>query len=317
MRFAMLGAGALGTILGAHLIRAGHEVTMIARGARAKWIAQNGLAIHGLANINTRCNVVEAGASLPQVDCFIVATKAIDTEVSLRPFAGLKVETVFSMQNGVLKDSLIADAFGSAAVLGSMADFSGELLASGDVIFTRNAGLDIGELNGSMSSRASELAKLINESGVRCTAVPDIQTREWSKFAAWVALGPIAALTRLNTWQYLTDERGARLAVDLVREACKLADAVKVPLMDLSPLPALKLRNSSDADAREVVKQIGRKFESDSPTHRMSVLQDIDRGGPLEIKELLGYALDQAEKLNVPMPVLRTSYDLLSIGRSK
>jgi ketopantoate reductase len=124
-------------------------------------------------------------------------------------------------------------------------------------------------------------------------------------------------LTRLNTWQYLTDERGARLAVDLVREACKLADAVKVPLMDLSPLPALKLRNSSDADAREVVKQIGRKFESDSPTHRMSVLQDIDRGSPLEIKELLGYALDQAEKLNVPMPVLRTSYDLLSIGRSK
>ena len=45
MRFAILGAGALGTILGAHLVRAGHEVTMLARGARAKSLEREGLVV--------------------------------------------------------------------------------------------------------------------------------------------------------------------------------------------------------------------------------------------------------------------------------
>lgn len=315
MRFAILGAGALGTILGAQLIRSGHEITMIARGARAKWISERGLVVHGLSEISSRCNVVDASAPLIDIDCFIVATKAIETAASLRPFAGAKVKTAFSMQNGVLKDSLLAQVFGDDAVLGSMADFSGELLASGEVVFTRNAGLDLGELNGTMSERVAELASLINQAGVRCTAVPDIQTREWSKFAAWVALAPLAALTRLNTWRFLTDDRGAQLAVKLVRESCALADAMNVTLMDLSPLPALKLKNASDADAIKVVKEIGRRFQSDAPAHRMSVLQDLDRGSPVELKEILGYALDQAQQRGVHMPILRMSYEFLSVGR--
>lgn len=315
MRFAILGAGALGTILGAHLLRSGHEVTMIARGARAKWISERGLIVHGLSEISSRCTVVDASAELSDIDCFIVATKAIDTQASLRPFSNLKVNSVFSMQNGVLKDSLLAQTFGEKSVLGSMADFSGELLASGEVLFTRNVGLDIGELNGSMTERVMDLTRLIDDSGVRCTAVPDIQTREWSKFAAWVALGPLASLTRLNTWQYLTDERGAGIAVALVREACRLANAMKVQLMDLSPLPALTLRDASDAEARNVVKEIGRKFQSDAPGHRMSMLQDLDRGSQIEIKETLGYALEQAQRLSIEMPILKTSYEFLSVGR--
>jgi len=315
MRFAILGAGALGTILGAHLIRSGHEVTMIARGARAKWISERGLIVHGLSEISARCTVVDATAALTNIDCFIVATKAIDTAASLRPFTGLQVGTVFSMQNGVQKDSLAADTFGQEAVLGSMADFSGELLGSGEVLFTRNAGLDLGELNGAMSERVTELASLINQAGVRCTAVPDIQTREWSKFAAWVALGPLASLTRLNTWQFLTDDRGARLAVALVREACRLANAMQIQLMDLSPLPALKLRDAGDAEACEVVKEIGRRFQTDASGHRMSMLQDLDRGSRIEIKETLGYALEQARRRSIEMPILSMSYEFLNVGR--
>ena len=315
MRFAILGAGALGTILGAHLIRSGHEVTVIARGLRAKWIDQHGLVVHGLSDISTRCSVVDSTAKLERIDTFIVATKAINTAESLRPFAGLEVESVFSMQNGVQKDSLAAAAFGEKAVLGSMADFSGELLASGEVLFTRNVGLDLGELDGSMSERVTGLAKLIDEAGVRCTAVPDIRTREWSKFAAWVALGPLASLTRLNTWQFLTDDRGARLAVALVREACRLADAMQIQLMDLSPLPALKLRDAGDAEAYEVVKEIGRRFQTDASGHRMSMLQDIDRGSRIEIKETLGYALEQARSRSIEMPILSMSYEFLSVGR--
>jgi 2-dehydropantoate 2-reductase len=315
MRFAILGAGALGTILGAHLIRAGHEVAVIARGSRAKWIAERGLVVRGLNDLNTPCTVITQPSDLQSTDCFIIATKAIDTAQSLRPFAHVQVPTVFPMQNGVMKDTLLEQTFGRAATLGGMADFSGELLSSGEVLFTRNAALDIGELTGELTPRVTQLARLIDDAGVRCNAVPDIQTREWSKYAAWVALGPLAALTRMNTWQFLTDDRGAWLAVQLVREACRLADAMNIRLMDLSPLPALALKNSSDEEAIKIVRTIGRKFQIDAPGHRMSVLQDLDRGSRLEIDELLGYGLKLAAERNVPMPVLDVAFRLLSVGR--
>ena len=315
MRFAILGAGALGTILGAHLIRAGHEVTMLARGARAQVLERDGLIVHGLIELRERCAVMTDPARLREVDCFAVATKAIDTSPSLAPYAHVKVGTAFSMQNGVVKDELLAEVFSQDAVIGSMADFSGELLASGEVLFTRNVGLDLGELQGGLSERVDNLAKTIDSAGVRCTAVSDVKTREWSKFVAWAGLVPLAALTRLNTWRYLLDENGAWVAVRLVREVAQLARALDVPLMDLSPLPAQKIITSSDHDAIAAVQEVGRRFQTNAPEHRMSTLQDIDRGTRLEIEETLGFAVSRAKELGLSMPTLELCYGILKVGR--
>lgn len=310
MKFAILGAGALGTILGAHLIRAGHDVTLLARGQRAKVIERDGLVVHGLNELKERCRVVTNPAELREVDCFAIATKAIDTLPSIQPYAHVKVGTVFSMQNGVVKNELLAQVFPPSAVLGAMADFSGELLASGEVLFTRNVGLHIGELSGEMTPRVTELANTIDAAGVRCKAHPDIETREWSKFVAWVGLVPPAALTRLNTWRYLSHADGAWVAVQLVREAARLAAALQIPLMDLSPLPAKLIAQSSDEEAIRAVQEVGRRFEANTPEHRMSVLQDVDRGTPLEIDETLGFALRRARELGIEMPTLEVCYRL-------
>lgn len=315
MRFAILGAGALGTILGAHLVRAGHDVILLARGRRAEQVQRDGLIVHGLAELRERCEVVTDPAQLRETDCFCVATKAIDTRPSLQPYRHVKVATAFSMQNGVVKDELLAEAFPSHAVLGSMADFSGELLASGEVLFTRNVGLEIGELDGSLSPRVRELVTAIDTAGVRCVAVDDIKTREWSKFVAWAGLVPLAALTRLNTWRYLSDENGAHVSMQLVREVARLAEASKIPLMDLSPLPAKLIAESSDEEAIRAIREIGQRFKENAPEHRMSTLQDIDRGTPLEIDETLGFALRRGRELGIPMPTLEMSYRLIKTGR--
>ena len=127
MHFAILGAGALGTILGAHLVRAGHEVTMLARGARAETLERDGLVVKGLVEMRERCEVITEPSKLREADCFAVGTKAIDTCASLQPYAHVKVQTTFSMQNGVMKDELLAELFPQASVIGSKADFSGEL----------------------------------------------------------------------------------------------------------------------------------------------------------------------------------------------
>jgi 2-dehydropantoate 2-reductase len=314
MRFAILGAGALGTILGAHLSRAGHDVVMISRGERARTIARQGLVVTGLANVAARPAVIDDPKDLLQADTLIVATKAIDTPATLASVGHARFESVLSVQNGVLKNELLARVFGPSSVLGAMANFSGELTPSGEVKFTRNVGLYVGDEKGAMSPRAEELARLIDAAGVRSEAVPDIRTREWSKFVGWIALFLVAALTRQLTWKFLMDPQTALVVVRIAREGAALAAALGIELVDASPLPVPSIARASDDAAVEIVHGVGYTFLEKSPEHRVSSQQDVLRGSRLEYVETLGHALELSRRAGVPMPTLDNCYRILAVA---
>jgi 2-dehydropantoate 2-reductase len=314
MRFAIVGAGALGTILGAHLARAGHEVAMVARGERARVLQRLGLVLNGLSDVKARAQVVDDPSKLLETGTLIIATKAIDTASTLDSLKHLRLDNTFSVQNGVLKNELLATVFGYSRVIGAMADFSGELLANGEVKFTRNVCLHLGEEKGGMSPRVEALAAAIDAAGVRSAAASNIRTREWSKFAGWIAQFPLAVLTRQITWKFLMDERSALVIVRIVREAAQLAAALKIDLVDMPPLPVPSIVHGSDTQAIEIVRGIGQKFLDTAPEHRMSAQQDVLRGSRLETEETLGYALRKAEELGVPMPTLDTCYRILTVA---
>ena len=314
MRWAILGAGALGTILGAHLSRAGHDVIMIARGERARVLQRQGLVLNGLSDIKARPQVIDDPSKLLDTDTLIIATKAIDSARSLDTLKHLRLENAFSVQNGVLKNELLARVFGYSRVLGAMADFSGELLTNGEVKFTRNVCLHLGEERGGTSARAESIAALIDAAGVRCASASNIKTREWSKFAGWIAQFPLAVLTRQITWKFLMDERSAMVIVRIVREAAALAAAMKIELTDMPPLPVPSIVHGSDAQAVEIVRGIGQKFLDSSPEHRMSAQQDVLRGSRLEYEETLGYALAKAREHHIPMPTLDVCYRIIAVA---
>ena len=116
MKFAILGAGALGTILGAHLSRAGHEVAMIVRGERARTLQRQGLVLNGLSDIKARPTVIDDPANLRETGTLIIATKAIDTSAALETLRHVRIDNAFSVQNGVLKNELLARVFGFSRV---------------------------------------------------------------------------------------------------------------------------------------------------------------------------------------------------------
>ena len=314
MKFAILGAGALGTILGAHLSRAGHEVAMIVRGERARTLQRQGLVLNGLSDIKARPTVIDDPQKLRETGTLIVCTKAIDSMQSLETLRHLRLDSTFSVQNGVLKNELLARVFGFSRVLGAMADFSGELLANGEVKFTRNVCLHLGDEKGGASPRAEELAAAIDAAGVRCAAASNIRTREWSKFAGWIATFPISVLTRQLTWKYLQDERTAMVIVRIVREAAALAAAMQIELTDMPPIPVPSIVHANDERAVQIVHEVGQRFRDTSPEHRMSAQQDVLRGSRLEHEETLGYALAKGRELGVPMPTLDTCYRILSVA---
>jgi 2-dehydropantoate 2-reductase len=310
--FAIAGAGALGSIIGAHLARAGHSVLMLVRERRAQQIAQHGLAIKGLAEFSQPVPTLTEPSRLTGAAVLIIATKTYGTEALLASLRGADIGSAFSVQNGMMKDDLLAAAFGRQCVLGSLADLSGELLASGEVLFTRNVNLFVGELDGDDSARVRHIAATIDAAGVRTRADPDILSLEWSKFAAWAAMMALSVTTRALTWKYLIDAGTAQVAVGVVREVGMLAAAFQVRLSDRAVLPVASICRESDQDAIALLAKAGLQMQSVAPLHRMSTLQDLEAGRPLEVEETLGHAVRQAAELKLSLPLLSCFYSLVA-----
>jgi len=316
--FAILGAGAMGSIVGAHLARAGHSVAMLARGARAAHLETHGIRIRGLSDFSTPVRTLREPAQLHSAGVLIVATKTPGTAEALATLRHARFGVTLSIQNGPLKDELLRQAFGAERVLGALADTSGELLPEGDVLFTRNVNILVGELAGGESARAQQLAHTLDAAGVRAAASPEILVLEWSKFCSWVGLIALAVTTRAATWKYLSDPDSALVLVRLVREMGRLARALGIELSDRSVLPTKSLCEAGEPAAVAVVTAAGAHYRANAPQHRMSALQDLEAGRPLEVNETFGYALQKARALDLKLPLLETFTLLLgAIDRAR
>ena len=302
--FAILGAGAMGSIVGAHLARAGQRVAMLARGVRATELEQRGLRIRGLAEFSTPVHAIRDPTTLESAETLIVATKTPGTAAALAALKTARFGVTVSIQNGPLKNELLSAAFGAQRVLGALADTSGELLPDGQVLFTRNVNILIGELDGTDSTRARELARTIDTSGVRAAATREIVTLEWSKFCVWVGLMALSVATRAETWKYLSDPDAALLLVRLVREMGTLTRSLGINLSDQAILPAASLCTLPESAAVELILHMGSEYRANVPQHRMSSLQDLLAGRPLEVHETLGYAHERARAQGLKLPLL-------------
>jgi len=200
---------------------------------------------------------------------------------------------------------LLAQAFGKERVLGALADTSGELLADGTVLFTRNVNILLGELSGGDSPRAQRLARTLDTSGVRAAATREILTLEWSKFCAWAGLMALSVTTRALTWKYLLDPDCALVLARLVREMGVLARTLGIGLSDRSILPVASMCAGPEGEAVAAILKTGREFRANAPDHRMSSLQDLEAGRPLEVNETLGYASAKAANSHSRCPARR------------
>ena len=312
MKILVVGAGALGSIIGAHLVRAGEEVIFISRGQRAVSLQQHGIALTGLADITVPATVVTDPGAVRAADALLVTVKTYDTEPALAELRHVRVGSVLSLQNGVLKDEQLASAFGEKRVLGAAAVVAGELLTDGTVRFTLNERLAVGELAGGTSKRAEALAAALVRAGLKAEASPHIRTVEWSKYALFVGGMAVASLTRLTTARFLGDPDGALLMARLMRELGSIAARLGIPLEDAGPIPIKTLCSGTLPQAIEHVQRFGALLAQRAPAHKISTLQDLERGRRLEVEETLGYAVRKGAELDVPVPTLETCYRLLA-----
>src|SRR5262249_56019017 len=117
--------------------RAGHRGAMRARGTRAAYLEQQGFVIRGLAEFTATVRTWRDPRALHGAGTLIVAIKTPGTAAALEPLRRAQFDVTLSIQNGPLKNELLADAFGAERVLGALADTRGELLPSRELLFPR------------------------------------------------------------------------------------------------------------------------------------------------------------------------------------
>ena len=295
------GAGALGSVIGGLLARAGSDVTLLGRSAHMSAIERDGLRIEGLFGEhrvrNLRCVTALDTPATPFAAVFL-CVKSWDTGAMVRAVAPhLAADGVLvCAQNGLGNVEQASAVLGAERVLGARVIFGVEQPAPGLVRVTVFADpVLLGSLDasqGRLRAAAQAWAARLADAGIPALPTDTLRADLWAKVLYNAALNPLGALLSVP-YGYLPDDPDTRVTMDaVIDEAFDVARRCEVEL----PWP--------DATAyREVF--YGRLVPS-TAEHRSSMLQALERGRPTEIDAINGYVAARGAALHVPAPVNAT-----------
>lgn len=298
MRIAIMGAGAVGGYFGARLAASGAvangamEVHFIARGPHLEAIRSGGLRIESeAAPLHlTDVRATDDPAQVGPVDLVLFAVKLWDTDraaEACRPL--LKPGTVVvSVQNGVTGLDTLCRILGREHVAGGVAHIGATVAAPGVIRHTGTlARLTYGELDGRPSPRLTAFHALAEAAGFEAVLSAAILRALWEKFAFLAPFSGITALTRQPAGVIRRVPETRALFLDAVAEVARLARARDVDL------------------GTGIVARVESLLDSLPPAMASSMLNDLTRGGRLELPWLSGAAVQLGAELGVPTPVHR------------
>jgi 2-dehydropantoate 2-reductase len=283
VRVLVAGAGALGSVIGGLLRRAGHDVTLLGRDPHVAAIAASGLEIDGLWG---RHHVTGFGlATTPTglagpYDAILVTVKAYDTcRAAAETVAALAPTGVMiSLQNGLGNVETLREVAGPDRALGGRVIFGTELTAPGCVRVTVYADrVLLGAVGGhgeETTERAREWAERLDAAGIPAAHCGDITAALWGKVLYNAALNPLGALLGVH-YGALGEHSHTREIMDRV-----IVETFAVAMAEQVQLPW-----ASAAAYREIFYD---RLLPSTYRHRSSMLQDLERGRRTEIDALNG-----------------------------
>jgi 2-dehydropantoate 2-reductase len=301
VRFAILGSGAVGGYYGARLARAGHDVTLIARGAHLEAIRTRGLEIRSpsLGDFVVRPRAEEDTAKVGTVDTVLVAVKTYDNGTALplvKPMLGPH-SAVLTLQNGVDSVSDLAAVVGEAAVIGGTTYIATALARPGVIEQTgTHRRIVFGEVFGALPRSSDRVARLHDAfagADIQSEPTPDGRIPIWEKFIFLVTLAGFTGASRLPIGPVWSDSFIRERFLDGCREVERLARAEGVPV------------------AGDVIERIGAYIDGIPKTMRSSLLIDLSQGKRIEVEALQGSVVRRAARAGVAVPIMSTLYAVL------
>lgn len=312
MKFAIVGAGAIGAYVGACLSSGGAEVALLARGPHLEAMRQHGVRVRFQSGESLTAHpfATDEPAEIGPVDVVFLALKApglIAIAPHLAPI--LRAETpVVAGQNGIpwwyfenyggpLEGTHLetvdpggglSSAIPARRVIGCVIYCSTAIAEPGVIRHIQGNRFAIGELDGTRSERCRQIAQAFHNGGLKCAVRSRIRHNVWVKLIGSLAFNPISALARADMEEILQDPRTFALARAIMKEGEAVAQSLGMEL-DIT------------ADQRlEGAARVG--------PHKTSTLQDLEMGRPLELDAIVGAVAELADRLGIPVPHTKTVY---------
>ncbi len=313
MRICIVGAGAIGGLLGARLALSGNQVTVIDQGAHLKAIQSHGLKLiwadgtEYLARDLTATDSFEAAG--PQ-DLVILAIKAhyLAAVAARLPVLYGPDTMVMTVQNGIPwwyfqkhggefdgrrlecldPDGKLAAHIEAERIIGCVVYPAAGVTAPGVIRHVEGDRFPVGELDNSESERLQRIHDLIVEAGFRSRVLTSIRSEIWLKAWGNLSFNPISALTHATLVDMAEFPETKRLAEVMMREAAEIAGKL-----------GIEFRHTIERRI-EGARGVG--------AHKTSMLQDVEAGRSLEIEALVGAVIEMGRLTRTPSPQIEAVY---------
>jgi 2-dehydropantoate 2-reductase len=318
VRVCIVGAGAIGGLLGVRLAIAGQQVSVLARGDNLAAIRSNGMKLvepDGQVLVAAGVHASDDLADLGAQDLVFLALKAHQVaEVAERLALLYHDETVLiPLQNGVPwwffqkfpgpyeghrvlaldPDGTLERFIDTDRIVGSIAYPAAERDAPGVFRLVEGDRFPVGELDGTKSARVAEVARVLTDAGFKSRVLTDIRSHLWVKAWGNLAMNPISALTGATLAEICRFPSTRALAAQMMAEASEVAEKLGLHL---------RLSIEQRIDGAEKVGD-----------HKTSMLQDVEAGRALEIDPLVGSFVELGKLTHTPMPATEAVYALVSL----
>jgi len=320
MKICIFGAGAIGGYMGAKLAKAGADVSLVARGPHLAAMQANGLTLiedgqRETVNVTATADPAELG---PQ-DYVVITLKAHSVPgvvETMQPLFGPSTTAVMGVNGvpwwyfyglaGELKDKRLQsvdpgdkqwNGIRPERVLGCVVYPAAEVSEPGVIQHIEGNRFSLGEPGGEKSERAQALSKALSAVGLKAPVRPKIRDEIWVKLWGNLSFNPISALTHATLDVLCTDPGTRSVARNMMLEAQAIAEklGVKFPI---------------DVDRRiDGGAAVG--------AHKTSMLQDLEKGRPMEIDALLTAVQEMGGIVDLPTPTIDTVLSLIQLrGRT-
>ena len=309
MKIAVFGAGAIGGMMGVKLAAAGADLSVVARGPHLAAMQANGLSlVEGgqTTTVHPRCTADAATlgvqdyvivtlkahslpAAAPSIASMMGPHTALITAINGVPywyFHGLEGPWRDRRVNSVDPGGTLWKILPPSQAIGCVVYPAAEVTAPGIITHTYGDRFSLGEPDGSRSERIEAISKRLIAAGLKAPVRPRIRDEIWIKLWGNLCLNPVSALTGA-TLDRITGRADLRaLCRAMMVEAQAVAEALGVRF-------AITVDKRLDGAA-------------DVGEHKTSMLQDLERGRPLEIDALLGAVVELGAMTGHAMPTCET-----------
>jgi 2-dehydropantoate 2-reductase len=318
MKVCIVGAGAIGGMIGVKLAHTGHEVSVILRGANLEAVRANGMTLIEENGTEVRVTPARATASLAECgpqDVVVLGMKAHQVAAIAPDLPHLMQEgtRIVTMQNGIPwwyfhklggpydgtpvtsvdPDGTIARHIDVNRVIGSVVYPASEVIRPGVIQVIEGNRFTLGELDGSDTPSIRAIADAFKAAGFKAPISSDIRSEIWLKVWGNLSFNPISALTHATLEEICTWQPTRDLAANMMREAQAIGEKLGVQF-------------KVSLDKRIAGAQaVG--------AHKTSMLQDVEAGRPLELQALVASVIELGRITGMPTPTIDAVYALASL----